>query len=976
MPNEDRPAPKLVLTSGWRGARDYVLEVISQEMSQDPTALHNVLVLVPTASAGHLLQIAVEPLLFEERQASLLPTISTMSRLLAELTERSLGNVRVADAILRDTLMEVSLDEAAEAGSEPPFQLRGSLASRVLAFFDHLYLAGFHLEDFTARSLKEFDIPDDRGAERMAAQTRFLYEGFQRYRKRLLSLELEDEQSVRGALKERGPLFPYRRILALGPSTLWPADISFLASSKGMTGFEVVIPESMATTWWTRALEKAATFERIRKTTSESNPRLWCPAPSADDKDTNEANGHQSAVAWVARDREEVLSSVARLLKYKSASGELPPLRRVAIAVPSPLPYLYLAKKSLGDAGVPYQVQDDFPLAAEPYMAAMDLVLEYVESDGRRAPAIGLLQSPFFHFGGVGPESVAALDRELRKSREPGGTKVWKHLFNRSRRRPIQRALPGMEDREQTAMPALEALVKCGRQLSMLSDPHSSLTAKVEALRKFIDAFGRPLRTLEDVDRHERARGAFLTILEKLSDAARTIGDPPVTFHLFREKLHRAIESHTFSIRTGEGGIQIVDSRSVSFGSFDLIVAVGLNEGEWPARSERNIFYPQWLLKDFGWPTDSEALTAERARFMELLRIPDRSVAVFRHLLEEEIPTVPSPFLEEVDNATRKSREEIDPIFLERLIVSRTEALRARAVPIASRFRQKRKPGLIRSKLFDPEPVSATAFELYLRCPFKHYVRYVLRIEEEEDFDEGLTPLERGRIIHDILQAGFQEWDANENGPRGITHENYDEALSVFMKAALGRLPVENRHIELARLFGVPGVTGAIEWLLRLEMGRRPLHKRLLEYGFKNPYRFEKGPNGESPWWVQVKGRADRVDIDPDGHLHVFDYKSGKSPEPKLTIQVPLYALCLAQELSAQPVEAAYLSLRDMRLVPRQDYQAAADRLLEIYRDAREGRFPPRPHQIHLCNTCGYAGLCRKEIHETTPFTATAVEES
>jgi CRISPR/Cas system-associated exonuclease Cas4 (RecB family) len=70
------------------------------------------------------------------------------------------------------------------------------------------------------------------------------------------------------------------------------------------------------------------------------------------------------------------------------------------------------------------------------------------------------------------------------------------------------------------------------------------------------------------------------------------------------------------------------------------------------------------------------------------------------------------------------------------------------------------------------------------------------------------------------------------------------------------------------------------------------------------------------------------------------------------------------------------LSLRDMRLVLRQDYQAAADRLLEIYRDARDGRFPPRPYQAHLCNTCGYAGLCRKEIHQATSFTAKTVEES
>jgi CRISPR/Cas system-associated exonuclease Cas4 (RecB family) len=524
-----------------------------------------------------------------------------------------------------------------------------------------------------------------------------------------------------------------------------------------------------------------------------------------------------------------------------------------------------------------------------------------------------------------------------------------------------------MEDREPTlsAMPALDALVKCGKKLARLSDPHSTITQKVEAFRRFVDAFGRPLPTLGDVERHERARGAFLSLLERLSDAARQVGDPPTTFHLFREKLHRAIESHTFGLRAGAGGVQIVESRSVGFGSFDLVIAVGLNEGEWPARTERNIFYPHWLLKDFGWPTDSEALAVERAGFTELLRLPTRSVAVFRHLLEDEIPTVPSPFLEEIDAATKRTPEETDPRVVAQWIVSRAEALRAQAIPAGDRFQQKRHPGIITENLFDPEPISATAFELYLRCPFKHYVRYVLGIEEEEDFDAGLTPMERGRLIHDILQIGFQQWDARESGPRSVTPENYDEALTVFKKVALERLPFEHRHIEMARLFGGPGITGSIEWLLRLEMGRGSLRKRLLEFGFKNPYRFEKGPNGESPWWIQVKGRADRVDIESGGYLRVFDYKSGKAPESKLTLQIPLYALCLSQELGSKPVEAAYLSLRDKKVVARQDYQAAVDRLSVIYRNVREGTFPPRPYQAQLCNACGYAGLCRKEFEES-----------
>ncbi len=168
--------------------------------------------------------------------------------------------------------------------------------------------------------------------------------------------------------------------------------------------------------------------------------------------------------------------------------------------------------------------------------------------------------------------------------------------------------------------------------------------------------------------------------LDSLADATRAVGDPPLPLSLFREKLRRAIEGRTFSIRTGAGGVQIVDRRSVGFGAFDIVIAVGLNESEWPARSDRNIFYPQWLLKKFGWPTDGETLILERIRFQEILRLPSRNIAAFRHLLEEDIPTVPSPFLEEVETMMQENLESVSETELSRHLVSRAEALRAGAL--------------------------------------------------------------------------------------------------------------------------------------------------------------------------------------------------------------------------------------------------------------------------------------------------------
>ena len=172
-----------------------------------------------------------------------------------------------------------------------------------------------------------------------------------------------------------------------------------------------------------------------------------------------------------------------------------------------------------------------------------------------------------------------------------------------------------------------------------------------------------------------------------------------------------------------------------------------------------------------------------------------------------------------------------------------------------------------------------------------------------------------------------------------------------------------------SRLFGNHGHVGAIEWILRLELARPPLAQRRLEHSFRTTLTCTTGPYGEAPWHVEVKGRVDRVDIDMDGRIHVFDYKTGKAPEPNVTLQVPLYAMCLANDFSAEPHAATYLSLRDRKAVHRDDYEKAETTLRETYRLISDGRFPPRPYHDRLCNSCGYIGLCRKETDGAAPAT-------
>ena len=98
----------------------------------------------------------------------------------------------------------------------------------------------------------------------------------------------------------------------------------------------------------------------------------------------------------------------------------------MAIVVRQRLPYVYLAREVFRSAGVPCQMFDALPLAAEPYAAALDLVFSFVSANFARVPAVSLLRSPYFRIAGEDDQpiregEIAALDRALSEAGYLGG---------------------------------------------------------------------------------------------------------------------------------------------------------------------------------------------------------------------------------------------------------------------------------------------------------------------------------------------------------------------------------------------------------------------------------------------------------------------------------------------------------------------------------------------------------------------------
>ena len=238
-----------------------------------------------------------------------------------------------------------------------------------------------------------------------------------------------------------------------------------------------------------------------------------------------------------------------------------------------------------------------------------------------------------------------------------------------------------------------------------------------------------------------------------------------------------------------------------------------------------------------------------------------------------------------------------------------------------------------------------------------------------------MSPKARGLFEHDVFRAFFAAWESAEGG--AIGPDRLATARALFETVAteqLARLPAGEAALERMRLLGSPASAGLGEIVLAAEAVRPvPVRERLLEHPIEGEFQLQ-GRDGVRR--VRLRGKADRVDLLEDRTLRVIDYKSGRAPDDSRSVQLPIYAVCLQQQLHAARgeawgiAEASYLAFgeRDaVRVVVDNGADGAAAladgqaRAVAAVEGIERGEFPVRPASTRLCASCGYAGVCRRD---------------
>ncbi len=315
--------------------------------------------------------------------------------------------------------------------------------------------------------------------------------------------------------------------------------------------------------------------------------------------------------------------------------------------------------------------------------------------------------------------------------------------------------------------------------------------------------------------------------------------------------------------------------------------------------------------------------------------------------------------------------------------------------------------------------LSVSALETALSCPFKFLLENVLQLAPMEEKFVGIPPLERGILLHTVLEKFVKKVISG-----GISLDS-EEAMNLLVElseeticggGASSLRPFDNSTLRRAQGIASSGhrrlrtsqAQGDVFYELELERwvdDRKGLLVKWLELERKRQKEGYRWQRAEIPFSglrigdILLKGRIDRIDARDGGTLMCLEYKTGMLPGPKIVFdhmvrpQLPAYRLAVKkgmvggiesfrdEDRKIDGVAAGYLTLKKPGEVQIREYEPRKeswDHFIERWKkwvilrtkSLLGGKYPadPVPDPVETgsspCSFCNYSLICNRSFVE------------
>ena len=406
-------------------------------------------------------------------------------------------------------------------------------------------------------------------------------------------------------------------------------------------------------------------------------------------------------------------------------------------------------------------------------------------------------------------------------------------------------------------------------------------------------------------------------VLQRLDELLQECAALPAALGMFNgveavAVFTRLLARTRFEPATGDAAVTITASLADPVLRYDGIWVSGLHAGVLPQRAHFDPFIPVSLQRQAGVSAaDAAALVSQAQQALDILCRSSHEFIVSAPAHAEDLELAASPLLA--------------PYALE----SFPAPPRAQQLPQLIRASRRVEVFVDDSGAAWPDaaplPAGTRAIELQSRCPFRAYAQLRLGAEPLESPVPGITPRERGRMLHRALELLWQrlrdssglaaaraglaqaQWVSEcvaQAGNEILRGTDADEPQDpAFSPAADATGLLELRRAAIARELG--RAARLINALCDLEACRAPFVVHELE----TKHRVHSGG-------ALLDVRVDRMDRLEDGTQVILDYKSGRAVTPDWELEQTTHPQLLVYLLAAQaPVSALAVAHLDPKSV-------------------------------------------------------------
>jgi RecB family exonuclease len=543
----------------------------------------------------------------------------------------------------------------------------------------------------------------------------------------------------------------------------------------------------------------------------------------------------------------------------KGCIDEYKELHRIGLVLPDE-GILYSVTETMRVGGIEYNLSAGLPLAQSMLYAFLGQLHEVIRSDCHYKELFTFIRHPLFKNAVVNGQSL----RPLIYGLEGFMVKNRLNFFDQD----------SITDRN------FAPLIDIVRHGFSAAQDDSGLEAYIEGMVNYLNellGYNKQFLAANAPDIKE-----FFEQLHRLS-ALRMVEKKSARGIDVLEFILSVLGDHRFRV-AGDPmrGIQVIGLLEARNLDFDCLILPSMNEGVFPRRSEKDMFINQEVRKKVGLPYTQERENLYYYYFTELTK---GKKEVYLSYVAEEERDVASRFITLAASSTRRDESKVR--------LARTAFnLRKRTV--------KKSPQIVKAlyQYLQKDGLSPTALSDYRRCPYRYYLRFILRISEPDRIIEEPGTKEWGDVVHKALKSFYQY-----HFPRGFTDREIEQASGI-MDRELENALKRNRSLAMK-----PNASAYIDLNVYKRRMRDFLQNEIERFhaGFKifkavleRKAKHHLQINGAQ---VVIYGYIDRIDLLGEKY-YIIDYKTGKIAGKKeyeigddfSEFQLPMYALVFSKE--------------------------------------------------------------------------------